>query len=158
MGKSVRYVLVTNSPEETLAAGKLLGGALSPGDVVALTGELGSGKTVLAKGITAGLGFDRSDLVTSPTYKMLNQYKGRVRINHFDAYRLRGPADFADVGGEDLLTGGSVSIIEWAERIAGALPPQTITILLRVVSKTKREIEFVLPESRKGLIATLTGA
>jgi tRNA threonylcarbamoyladenosine biosynthesis protein TsaE len=158
MRKPVRHLLVTNSPEETISIARTLGDFLRPGDVVALIGELGSGKTVFTKGIAAGLGYDEIDLVTSPTYKILNQYKGRVNINHFDAYRLEGPGDFSDIGGCDLLNNNAVSIIEWAERIADALPLWKIDIYLRVQSGSTREIEFVFPENRKHLAAVLTNA
>ena len=157
MEKRLRHLLVTNSPEETVEAGRLLGSSLRPGDIAALTGELGSGKTVFTKGIAAGLGYDKSDFVTSPTYKILNQYEGRVKINHFDAYRLNGPGDFFEIGGGDLLKNDSICVIEWAERVAGALPEYAIHVYLRIMQSSTREIEFSLPENRKELINTLAG-
>lgn len=158
MGGDTHHVLKSRGVGDTIAIGRLLGGALNPGDVVGLTGELGSGKTVLAKGIAAGLGFGETDLVTSPTYKVLNQYNGRVIINHFDAYRLDGADDFAVAGGDDLVGGAFISVVEWAERVAAALPPRTIRIFIRVLSEYERELEFVLPESRKALAAVMAGA
>ena len=155
MEKPARHLLFSKSPEETIEIGKLLGRFLQPGDVVALTGGLGSGKTVFTKGIAAGLGYSESDLVTSPTYKILNQYEGRVKINHFDAYRLVGPGDFLETGGSDLLKADGVSVIEWAERVAEALPDNTIQVYFRARQGSTREIEFNLPENRKDLAAVL---
>ncbi len=143
-----KKVIVSQGPEETFNAGKLLGMALRPPDVVALIGELGSGKTVFAKGVACGLGFGESDLVTSPTYKLMNQYRGRVLINHFDAYRLDNGGDFVDIGGVDFLAGDSVSIIEWAERVSAILPSGSIEVHIKVLSESVREIEFSLPPGR----------
>jgi len=145
--------ITSRSPEETIRFGKALGKLLKRGDVVALTGNLGAGKTILTKGIATGLGFDNPGAVTSPTYKILNQYKGRLNINHFDAYRLAGPGDFIDTGGEDLLGGNAVSIIEWAERIEESLPDEKIALHIRIVSDTVRKIEAVLPEGRPELVS-----
>jgi tRNA threonylcarbamoyladenosine biosynthesis protein TsaE len=147
--------LQTNSPEETASAGEIIGESLLPGDVVALTGELGSGKTVLTKGIAVGLGFPSGDSVTSPTYKLLNQYKGRVMINHFDAYRLKGASDFMDAGGEELLGTDSVCIVEWAERIMEALPEDALKVFIRVLSNSKRQLELEIPELRRSVILKL---
>lgn len=158
MEKFARHLLITKSPEETIEIGKLLGRSLQAGDVVALTGELGSGKTVFAKGIAAGLGCNEIDLVTSPTYKILNQYEGCVKINHFDAYRLEGPVDFLEIGGGDLLKAGGVCVIEWAERIAEALPNNTIQVYFRIKQVSTREVELVLPEGRRDLAVVLASA
>lgn len=149
---TVTRTLISSNVSQTVAIGKRLGKALKPGDVVALTGELGSGKTVLTKGLAAGLGFEQQDEVRSPSYKLLNQYAGCVIINHFDAYRLKGAGDFADIGGEDLLGRHSVSIIEWARRIAQALPERTIWISIKVLSESRRRLEFSLPEQRAELV------
>lgn len=155
--QAVTHVLTSSSAAQTVAIGTALGSVLEAGDVVALTGELGSGKTVLTKGIAAGLGFEQNDLVTSPTYKVLNQYRGRVIINHFDAYRLNGPGDFSDIGGEDLLDGEFVSVIEWAQRIAQALPVRTVRIAIKVLSSTGRELTITHPENRKELTDVIAG-
>ena len=99
-----------------------MGKTVPGGTVIALTGGLGAGKTVFAKGLARGLGV--IDEVTSPTYTIVSEYQGRLRFHHIDAYRLAGPADFESVGGEDLVTdSGGVCLIEWSERVASALPP-----------------------------------
>lgn len=151
----LKLSVFSTSARQTIAIGETFGRQLEAGDIVGLTGELGAGKTVLTKGIAAGLGFRESDMVTSPTYKILNRYEGRVTINHFDAYRLDGPGDFADAGGEDLLSGGSVCVIEWAEQIAEALPANTIRIYISVLTESDREFLFDLPVCRAHLQAVL---
>jgi tRNA threonylcarbamoyladenosine biosynthesis protein TsaE len=105
---------------------------MAPGGlVVAFRGDLGAGKTVMAKGIGRGLGIE--DEVTSPTFTVLSEYEGRLRLHHMDAYRLLGPEDFAEMGGEEILADpGGLSLIEWSERIAEALPSSTESIDLRV--------------------------
>lgn len=145
----------THSPEETMSAGRVLGSFLQAGDVVALVGELGAGKTVMTKGIAAGLGVEDIDSVTSPTYKVLNQYKGRLLLNHFDAYRLEGPGDFADIGGEELLSSNAVSVIEWGERIGNVLPRLAITVKIYVLSEKTRRLEFLFDKDRTGLAGAL---
>jgi tRNA threonylcarbamoyladenosine biosynthesis protein TsaE len=99
-----------------------LGALVSGGSVIALRGGLGAGKTTFAKGFARGLGVD--DELTSPTYTIVSEYEGRLRLHHVDAYRLEGPEDFDSVGGGELLADpGGVCLIEWSERIEAALPP-----------------------------------
>jgi tRNA threonylcarbamoyladenosine biosynthesis protein TsaE len=104
--------------------GERLGAGIAGGAVIALRGGLGAGKTTFAKGFARGLGVDEE--VTSPTYTIVSEYEGRLRLHHVDAYRLSGAEDFEAVGGADLLAdSGGVCLIEWSERVAGALPPGT---------------------------------
>jgi len=145
----------TGSPEETQSTGRTLGRFLLEGDVVALVGELGAGKTVLTKGIAEALGVESADSVTSPTYKVLNQYEGRVLLNHIDAYRLEGEGDFVDIGGEDLLSEDAVCVIEWADKIGDTLPRRAIQVKIDVVSETGRRLEFSFDEDRAELAEAL---
>ncbi len=114
---------ITNSETETLQLGRKLVGELNPGQVVALYGGLGMGKTVLVKGIAAGLGID--DMILSPTFTLLRQYPG---LNHFDIYRIGEPDELEEIGFEELISGNAISVIEWAERAEDLLPTGTIRI------------------------------
>jgi tRNA threonylcarbamoyladenosine biosynthesis protein TsaE len=116
----------SGSPEETLALGERIGRSLKPGAVVALRGGLGAGKTCLAKGIARGLGVEET--VTSPTYTIISEYRGRVPLFHIDAYRLAGDEDFEDLGGLEFVGGEGVALIEWSERIPRSLPAGHISI------------------------------
>lgn len=109
----------TKSPAETLGLGRKLGRGLKDGDVVALLGNLGAGKTVFAKGIAAGL--DITDEITSPTFTLLKQYEGRLKLNHFDLYRIEDEDELANMGFYDYLGGEGVCVIEWADK--ASLPP-----------------------------------
>ena len=111
---------VTNSPEETEELGERLGRTLSPGDVVAFTGDLGAGKTAFTRGIARGLGI--GDRVTSPTFAIVNEYEGgRLPLFHFDMYRLTSSDELFDIGWEDYLARGGVCAVEWSENVADAL-------------------------------------
>jgi len=102
-----------------------LGFSVSGGLVIALRGGLGAGKTTFTKGFARGLGIEEE--VTSPTYTIVSEYEGRLRLHHVDAYRLSGSEDFDSIGGEDLLSdSGGVCVIEWSERIEDTLPPDAV--------------------------------
>ena len=119
---------ITNSPEETEALGTALAKVLTPGTVIAYRGDLGAGKTAFTRGLARGLGY--TDIVTSPTYTIVNEYLGgRLPLFHFDMYRLSSPDDLWDIGWEDYLDRGGVCCVEWSENVADALEdPITVTI------------------------------
>jgi len=116
----VQETLLTESSEETRKWGESLGKRLFPGDVVALIGELGAGKTVLAQGILKGLGV--TEPVQSPSFIMIREYNGHVPVVHIDLYRLRGSEDFEALGFEEYLDGHNIVVIEWADKILDILP------------------------------------
>ena len=118
--------VITNSPVETRRLGEKLGRLLAPGDLIALTGELGAGKTVLVQGIAAGLGIE--DTVTSPTFLIIKEYPGKIPLYHIDAYRLAGPDELLDLGYEEYFFGQGVTVIEWADLILDLLPPAYLRI------------------------------
>lgn len=121
---------VTNSPEETEELGERLGRALSPGDVVAFTGDLGAGKTAFTRGIARGLGI--GDRVTSPTFAIVNEYEGgRLPLFHFDMYRLTSSDELFDIGWEDYLARGGVCAVEWSENVDDALDEDAIRVDIR---------------------------
>ena len=131
---------ISHSAEETIAFGRQLAGTLRAGDVLALTGDLGAGKTCLVKGIAAGLGITQP--VTSPTFTLIHEYPGgRLPLAHIDLYRLETPAAALAIGIEDYLGGAGITVIEWAERIAELLPAQTKRIRLTALDETTRQIE-----------------
>lgn len=96
------------------------------GTVIAFRGGLGSGKTTLAKGIARGLGVP--DEVTSPTYTLVFEYRGRLPLRHVDAYRLAGGTEFEDIGAAELMAPDGICLIEWSENVADALPPEAVTV------------------------------
>ena len=112
--------ITTHSADETQALGQRLAKRLLPGDVIAYFGDLGAGKTALTRGIAKGLGV--TDLVTSPTYTIVNEYlTGRIPLFHFDMYRLGSSDELFDIGWEDYLARGGVCAVEWSENVEDAL-------------------------------------
>jgi tRNA threonylcarbamoyladenosine biosynthesis protein TsaE len=132
----------THSARETIEFGRQLASQLRSGDIVALVGELGAGKTCLVKGIALGLGITQE--VTSPTFTLIHEYRGgRLPLYHVDLYRLGSAEQAIAIGIEDYLPAAGVTVIEWAERIARLLPAHTRRIRLEIISESSRRIEFV---------------
>jgi tRNA threonylcarbamoyladenosine biosynthesis protein TsaE len=132
--------VVSGSAEETLSIGRIIGESLNAGDIVALTGELGAGKTCLAKGIAIGLGVSENHSITSPTFTLINEYRGNVLLYHFDLYRLIGLHDMEDLGYEEYLYGDGVCVIEWAEKIRDCFSDEVISIELTYLDENRRSI------------------
>jgi tRNA threonylcarbamoyladenosine biosynthesis protein TsaE len=130
--------IVSRAPEETQAAGEALGAALGAGAVVACIGELGAGKTCFIQGLARGLGV-RGD-VTSPTFVMVQQYRGRLPVYHVDAYRTSSLTELVDLGLEEMLHGDGVTVIEWAEKLLPLLPRTAITVTITGLGDEPREI------------------
>ena len=130
--------IVSTSAEATEAAGERLGQTLGPGAVVALTGELGAGKTCFVQGVVRGLG--ATVRATSPTFVLVNQYQGRVPIHHVDAYRTDSMTELIDLGLLDLMDGEGVTIIEWADKLTPLLPPEAIRVHIAGVGDEPRRI------------------
>ncbi len=130
----------TESAAETIALGEEIGRKLSPGAVVALNGGLGAGKTWLSKGIAKALGFGGD--VVSPTFTIINIYAGKVPIYHFDCYRLNSNADLENIGYEEYFYGKGVTLVEWAEKIAGLLPENSVYIDIKTVEGNSREFQI----------------
>jgi tRNA threonylcarbamoyladenosine biosynthesis protein TsaE len=145
-------------PDDTRTLGREIGAALFRGAVVALIGPLGAGKTQLVRAIAEGLGLTDSRAVTSPTFVLLQEYPARLTIYHFDAYRLPGPAAFADLGVEEMLQGDGVCLIEWADRVDPCLPPDHLRITLEVTGESSRRatLEATGPDHAR-ILSRLTG-
>jgi tRNA threonylcarbamoyladenosine biosynthesis protein TsaE len=123
-----RGTVLSSSVERTRAIGRALGRAAPPGTVVALSGQLGAGKTQLAKGVAEGLGV--TTVVNSPTFVLMNEHEGRLRLHHIDAYRLGDPEEAAAAGLLDEREVAGVAVIEWADRLDGWLPSERLDISL----------------------------
>lgn len=117
---------VSTAPEDTLELGRAIGAAAGPGTVVALTGELGAGKTQLAKGVASGLGI--GSVVNSPTFVLMNEHVGRLRLYHIDAYRLGDGEEAVASGLLDERQADGVVVVEWADRLDGWLPAERLEI------------------------------
>ena len=134
--------LHSNSEVQTEALGERLAARLRVGDVLALYGDLGSGKTTLVRGMARGLG--SADPVSSPTFVLLHVYEGRLPLYHFDAWRLAGPQDLTAIGAEDYLEGDGVAVVEWSERAQGLLPGERLEIHLeRGAAPEQRRLRLV---------------
>lgn len=140
--KEKKLTFKSTNVEETMRFGEKLGMLLSPGDVVALVGELGAGKTTLVKGVVQGLGVTDRRAVKSPTFSLVHTYKGRMPVYHFDAYRLEDAQDMLDIGSDEMISGDGVAIVEWADKVSGCLPKEYLQITLTAVSQNERNIEI----------------
>jgi tRNA threonylcarbamoyladenosine biosynthesis protein TsaE len=123
----------------TRAIGAAVAGVLDPGDVVGLAGDLGAGKTRLVQGAADALGVQGP--VLSPTFMLVREYDGDPPIHHVDAYRLSGPLELEDLGLEDVLSPDAVVFVEWADRVAAALPDSWLELVLHITDDDHREIE-----------------
>jgi tRNA threonylcarbamoyladenosine biosynthesis protein TsaE len=132
--------ILSKSPARTKKIGEKIGKKLKKGDVIALIGGLGAGKTVITKGIMSGMEV-RSHRITSPTFVLMNVYKGRLPVYHFDVYRLNSINEMIDLGYEDYFYGDGVTIVEWADKIEKLLPKNCIKIKINIVGEREREIK-----------------
>ena len=152
--------IISTSVEQTLAIGRALGAALQTGDVLALIGPLGAGKTQLVKGIAAGLGVIDLRKVNSPTFVLVNEYQGRLHLYHIDVYRLRHGIELQALGFDEMCSASDAAVvIEWADRVEDVLPDDHVRIHLRVAGADRREL--VLQASGPGcghLLASLDSA
>ena len=130
----------TSSAEETIELGKKIGKLLKKGDIIAMQGTLAAGKTTITKGIAQALGI--TETITSPTFCLISEYEGTMPLYHMDVYRLDGTEDFINLGTDDMLYGGGVSIIEWSEKIMDELPSSTIILKITPQEDGKRLIEI----------------
>ncbi|HRZ86231.1 MAG TPA: tRNA (adenosine(37)-N6)-threonylcarbamoyltransferase complex ATPase subunit type 1 TsaE [bacterium] len=130
---------LTKSEKETFKKAQEFGRTLERGDVVALNGELGSGKSVFTRGLLHSLGV-RHKYLASPTFTLINMYRGDVPVYHFDVYRFEDPRELDGLGYEEFFFGEGVTIVEWADKVAAYLPRKHIRVSLKVLSETGRLI------------------
>lgn len=135
------FNIVSSSPEDTIELGRKIGSQLKGGEIIAVCGPLGSGKTHLIKGIAAGAGAKDRRNINSPTFVIVNEYEGRLDIYHIDAYRLNSVSEFEMLGFDDFCYPQSVVLIEWADKIESALQTMDyIRIELEHAGETERKI------------------
>ena len=134
-------MFISVNAAETKAAGERLAEKIQTGDVVALVGDLGAGKTQFVKGLAKGLG--STAVVTSPTFTLVHEYQGSwLPIYHFDFFRIESMAALRAIGFDEIVFGDGVSVIEWADRFADAIPPRARWIKFEIVSDDQRRILF----------------
>jgi tRNA threonylcarbamoyladenosine biosynthesis protein TsaE len=150
------YEYISHSPSATQSFGQRMGEVLRGGSLIALLGELGCGKTLLTRGICAGLGVPLRQ-VNSPTFVLVNEYQGRLPVFHMDLYRLGDSGDVFDIGLADYLARGSegVIIIEWAEKVLPLLPADYLKVEFTVLSARQRRLGFAGTDRYNYLIRKL---
>ena len=131
------------TPAATEAFGQRLAQLLFPGAVVALIGQLGAGKTYLARAIAIGLDIPNPNVVNSPTFVLIQEYDTRLPIYHFDAYRLTKEAEFADLGAHEYFEGDGVCLIEWADKVPGVLPRERLEVRIAITGEQSRRVELI---------------
>ncbi len=143
-----RITIHTSSPEETKGLGIKIGILCQPGDVIALDGDLGAGKTCLIQGLAEGLGVSKESYVRSPTFTILNVHNGRVPLYHFDLYRLSGLDELEEIGHREYIYGEGVSALEWASNVEEAIPSECLRIAIKRIGEDEREIEITVTGGR----------
>lgn len=134
--------IISESPRQTARIAKQIGERLTGGDVIALCGTLGTGKTAFSKGLGSGLNLDPAVPVTSPTYTIVNEYRGRFTMYHIDYYRINSEDEFYLSGLEEFFISSAVTVIEWADRFAGTIPEDALWIYLDYLENNRRSISF----------------
>lgn len=132
--------VITYNANETFLLARCIGERLKEGDILALSGELGSGKTCFTGGLARGLGVNENYQITSPTFTLINEYPAKYKLYHFDVYRLNGYSDLEDLGYEEYFAGHGVVVIEWAEKISQIIPEEAIFINFEYIDENKRKI------------------
>jgi tRNA threonylcarbamoyladenosine biosynthesis protein TsaE len=142
MNRITDFTVVTKSDQETIELGSTLGACLKQGDVVALAGELGSGKTWFTKGIARGLGIGPNTIITSPSFALVNEYPGKTTFFHIDVYRLESLSELLGAGIDEYLYSGGVAVMEWADRWPEILPDDALRVELVILDEHSRSITF----------------
>ena len=141
------YNSTTGSPEKTGELAARFADELQPGDILALKGPLGSGKTCFVQGIARGLGVTER-YITSPTFVLIREYQGRLPLYHIDLYRLGSGLEIGMLGLDEYLNGDGVTAIEWPEKMEDGLPERTVKISIDCIDKMSRKITILFPEEK----------
>ncbi|MGO9137439.1 MAG: tRNA (adenosine(37)-N6)-threonylcarbamoyltransferase complex ATPase subunit type 1 TsaE [Syntrophales bacterium] len=152
-----KLIVRSRSPEETFHIGKIIGRNLIEKDIVALVGDLGAGKTCLAHGIARGLDVPDEYQITSPSFTLINEYQGRLMLYHFDLYRLSRASEMDDMGYEEYFFGQGVSVIEWADKVTGILPDESLFVLIDYTDENERNIIISGQEKKIAMISEQLG-
>lgn len=136
-------VIETKSASETVQIGKKIGSRLLSGDVVALVGELGAGKTQFIKGLAAGAGVGKPTYISSPSFTLINEYVGRIPFYHIDLFRLRTEKEAEELGLEEYFQGRGITAIEWADKILSLLPKEILWIHIHYTGKNSRSLKIL---------------
>ncbi len=137
-----KIVVQTRTASETVRIGKTIGNRLLPGDVVALAGELGAGKTQFIKGLAAGVGIGNSTHISSPSFTLIHEYPGEIPFYHIDLFRLGKEKEAEELGLDDYFQGTGITAIEWADKIPSLLPKEILFVFIAYVDKTTRSLEI----------------
>ena len=135
--------IITDNEAETIYEGEKLGRKLEPGDVVALFGDLGAGKTAFVRGLALGLEIKMN--VSSPTFTIVNEYPGNIPLFHFDMYRLDSVSELFDIGWDEYQERGGICAVEWSEKAPDAFPPDAIIVRIENLGENKRRLEIICP-------------
>jgi tRNA threonylcarbamoyladenosine biosynthesis protein TsaE len=135
--------IITTSPELTLELGKCLGELLQPGDFVALEGDLGAGKTQFVRGVVSGAVCSHDEMVSSPTFTLLNEYRCRIPIYHFDLYRLSSAEEIIELGFDEYFFGKGASLVEWPDRLGDEIPLERLELHFSYIDEQSRSIEII---------------
>lgn len=138
--KKKKIEIISESAKQTEEIAYFIAQNLRAGDVLALSGELGSGKTCFTSGLARGLGVSEKYQITSPTFTLINEYPARLKFYHFDVYRLNGYSEFEDLGYEEYFCANGICVIEWAEKIIQILPDESFFISFEYIDENKRKI------------------
>ena len=141
--------IITRDEDETYKLGVLIGSIIIPGTVFSLNGDLGTGKTHFTKGLAEGL--EVKDYITSPSFTILNEYEGRLKLHHFDVYRIEDISEMYEIGFEDYIDGDGVCVIEWGDMVKDLLPKDTVNIKINMVDNNTREILIEENEKLQGI-------
>ena len=141
--------ITTHSPDRTRFIGEVIGRAIDTKTVIALTGDLGAGKTVFVQGLARGLDVPTDYYITSPTYTLINEYPGRIRLFHVDLYRITSKIELFDIGFEDICDGNGVVVVEWADRLEPGKLSEDMAITINIVDDTTREFHIIFYGRKK---------